>query len=226
MKPMKGSFTPPPRSSLFFDIETEGREDALDGVDESEFAAPANWKDPDKIAAKVSENKQAALRNAALSAMTGRILVIATALNDSPVEVHEGEERVVIERFMRIAQDCIHNGNRAFGFNILGFDLPFIAQRATVHGIQIPVGLYSMWRGRFNWHENFVDVQLAFLFGQREVKGYSLKKISALLNLPVQKTVDGSAFSGLYREDRDKALEYVRRDVDCTRALAKRLFLV
>lgn len=221
-----GTFTPKPLQHIFFDIETEPLEGALEGVDDSEFAAPANWKDPEKVAVKVAENKAKALKEAALSAMTGRVLVIGLAVDDGPVEVLEGDEKAILERFIAIARDAIHNGNRMFGYNIRGFDLPFIGQRATVHGIQVPMGLFSYYRGRFNWHENFMDCMEMFKFGLHDHRGLSLKRVSKVLNLPVQKEGDGAAFSDLYRSDRDKAIEYVKRDVDLTRALAKRLFAV
>ena len=54
-KPMKKVAMDLPKrnvNALYFDIETEGLPDAVDGMYPSEFAAPANWKDPEKIAAK------------------------------------------------------------------------------------------------------------------------------------------------------------------------------
>ena len=215
-----------PRSALYFDIETEGRQDALELMDESEFAAPATYKDPEKIAAKVAENKAKALRDAALSAMTGRILVIAYATDDGEVQIIEGDEKKVVETFLIVAKQAINGGNRIFGYNVLGFDLPFIGQRAAILGVQVPLALYTFWKGRFQWAEHFVDLMELVKFGHRDFKGYSLKNVARVMGLEFQKTGDGSAFSGLYRDDRDKALEYVKRDVECTRALAKRLYAI
>lgn len=215
-----------PRAAVYFDIETEGRPDALDLMDESEFAAPATYKDPEKIAAKVAENKAKALRDAALSAMTGKILVIAYAVDDGEVQVIEGDERKIIETFLIVANSAIGNGNRLFGYNILGFDLPFIGQRAAILGIQVPLAFYTFWKGRFQWSERFVDLMELVKFGHRDFKGYSLKNVARVMGLDVQKTGDGSAFSGLYRDDHDKAMDYVKRDIECTRALAKRLYVI
>lgn len=215
-----------PRSALYFDIETEGREDALAMIPEEEFAAPATYKDPEKIAAKVAENKRRALDNAALSALTGRVLIIGYAVDDGPVQYLEGDEKEIIEKFLAIAKQTLNNGNRMFGFNILGFDMPFIGQRAAILNVPVPLALYSFWKGRFQWSENFVDLMELFKFGHREFKGYSLKNISRLMNLSVQKNGEGSAFSGLYKESRDKALDYLAHDVGTVRELAKRLYVV
>jgi DNA polymerase elongation subunit (family B) len=226
MSKLKSTITPKPLQAIYFDIETEPREDALDGVDDSEFAPPANWKDPEKIAAKIAENKARARQDAALSAMTGRVLCIGVAADDGPVDVLEGDEKVILERFLDMARNAIYNGNRMFGYNILNFDLPFIGQRAVALGVQVPIGLYSYFRGRFYWHEHFRDCMEMFKFGLKDHRGMSLKRVSKLLNLPIQKEGDGADCPALYRSDRDKAIAYVKRDVDVTRLLAKRLFAV
>lgn len=210
-------------NSLYFDIETEGLPDAVDAMDPAEFAAPSSWKDPEKIAAKVQENKDKAKRQAALSAITGRVLAVGYAMEDEPVQILEGEERDMLDQLFVVMKHTVNHGGRIFGFNIIGFDLPFLAQRGAISGATLPLALYSFYRGRFNWCDSFQDLQLRWLAGQRDFSGHNLKSIARLLKLPVQKSGDGAAFSGLYHDDHDKAIEYLKTDVELVRALAKRL---
>jgi len=210
-------------NSLYFDIETEGLPDAVDAMDPAEFAAPSSWKDPEKIAAKVQENKDKAKRQAALSAITGRVLAVGYAMEDEPVQILEGEERDMLDQLFVVMKHTVNHGGRIFGFNIIGFDLPFLAQRAAISGATLPLALYSFYRGRFNWRDSFQDLQLRWLAGQRDFSGHNLKSIARLLKLPIQKIGDGAAFSGLYYDDHDKAIEYLKTDVELVRALAKRL---
>jgi len=225
-KPMKKVAMDLPKrnvNALYFDIETEGLPDAVDGMYPSEFAAPANWKDPEKIAAKVKENMENAKKRAALSALTGRVLAIGYAMEDEPVQILEGEERDMLDQLFVVMKHTVNHGGRIFGFNIIGFDLPFMAQRAAISHATLPLALYSFYRGRFNWCDSFQDLQLRWLAGQRDFSGHNLRNLSRLLKLPIQKTGDGAAFSGLYHDKHDEAIEYLKTDVETVRALAKRL---
>ncbi len=71
-------------STYIFDIETGPRSRAELAECVPTFEAPANWKDPEKIAAYVAQKEAEWFQSAALSALTGRVLAIGylDATND------------------------------------------------------------------------------------------------------------------------------------------------
>lgn len=205
---------------LYLDLETEGREDAESFA--PEFRADARIKDPDKVKADLDGKRKDWLAAAALRGMTGRILVAGVATDDEPVRIIEGEEKAIISEVLELLRKVLAKGGRVFGFNILGFDMPFLVQRAYAHGLTVPKTLYQVWRGRWQWHDNVIDLQPVVLAGQQDIKGYSLGNIAKWLGIG-EKTGNGADFAKLYREDKASALAYATKDVELTRYLAERV---
>jgi len=122
---------------LFFDIETEANPDAIQFIDEP--TAPANYKDADKIAAYIAEKKAELIEKAALDADYGRIVAIGLKQDDNPIgswltngpEI--GDEEDALIWFWDLLKT--HNG-RSCGYNIIGFDLPYIMRRSFDLGIK------------------------------------------------------------------------------------------
>ena len=114
-----------------------------------EPSAPANYKDPEKIAAYVAEAKAERLSKAALDPDLGRISAIGYRLTDtvgpsidgvSPCK-SEGQERHVLQQ----VSDWFDSGHkdycRLIGFNALKFDWPFLMRRARYLGVNIDINL-------------------------------------------------------------------------------------
>lgn len=217
-------------STILFDVETGP-------LPESELAAllppfdPAevkvgNLKDPEKIAAKIAEaeanHKRDFIENAALDPLTGRVVAIGMLRHDTRDFVavgHEDEARTLAE-FWSVLRAEIVRGSNLVGFNTFQFDLPFLLRRSWKHRVPVPLGLR---RGRY-WSEHLGDLREIWQLGDRMAKG-SLDSIAKHLGVG-EKTGEGKDFARLWREDRAKAMSYLRNDLELTAKIAEALGMV
>lgn len=210
---------------IIFDIETGPLpDDQLDKLT-PEFKAPANYRDPEKIAANIAEQRAERKKDAALSAVTGRVVAIGLQLvvpnGTFEVEVIGGEacehpERAVLEEFWR---RWTHPDLAAFdwvGFNIHGFDLPFLIRRSWALRVRVPANLRQ--QGRY-WNPKLIDLRDVWLLGDYRGSG-SLDTVAKALGLE-GKNGSGAEFARLWVEDRAKAVEYLRQDINVTREVAR-----
>jgi len=115
---------------LFFDIETKANKDALHFLEEP--TAPSNWKDPKKIERYVEDKKEEMIEMAALDADFGQIVAIGVKEEDDPIHSMICEEKPLLAWFW--SKFYSHNGE-CCGYNILGFDLPYLMRRSMALGI-------------------------------------------------------------------------------------------
>lgn len=199
-----------------FDIETSAL--PLDVLETRMpvFEAAANLRDPDKVAASIEVKRQEWLDGAALSPLTGQILVIGL-LSDGKTDFLEGDEKTLLAGFWERADAILSVYGNLIGFNCVAFDLPFLVKRSYVHGVHVP-RIIGGWNKRYwNWNADILDLRLLWQMGDRQAHG-SLDVISRFLGL-AGKTGSGKDFAKLYAEDREKALEYLARDVALTEAV-------
>lgn len=116
---------------LVIDIETRANKDAIRYLEEP--TAPGNYKDPVKIEAYIAEKKQDMIERAALDADYGEIVAIGFKKGNTPVEsVLDVEEQHILQHFWMMFAD---SGGEVCGYNILGFDLPYILRRSMALGV-------------------------------------------------------------------------------------------
>lgn len=187
------------------------------------FEPPSNYRDPQKIAENVEAQRRAWLDRAALSPLTGRILLACVAEDDGPAEFIEGDEAAVVRGVLDRLTATIAAGGRCVGFNVHGFDLPFLRQRALLLGLPFPRVLLNEFRGRLGWHERLIDLLDLWSFGGRTRDLVSLDALAKAFGLPGKTGDFGPHFGALYRENRSAALEYAGQDVELVRALYARL---
>lgn len=105
------------------------------------------------------------------------------------------------------------------GHNVKEFDLPFIARRMLVNGVQLPVPIDTA--GKKPWEVNHLDTLELWKFG--DYKNYtSLKLLTKLFGIPTPKDdIDGSQVARVYYEERDldRIELYCRKDVLATAQL-------
>lgn len=177
-----------------------------------------NIKDPDKIAAKIDECREKyysdALDNAALNAMTGRVLAIGIQpVGGHPVIIgHEKEDDILLEFWNLFSS----TPGKWVGFNIFGFDLPFLMRRSWANQLKVPF----IRKGRY-WSDEFIDLRETWQAGDRQAEG-SLDSISRALGIG-QKSGDGADFARLWKTERAKAEEYLRHDLELTTAVFSRI---
>jgi hypothetical protein len=205
---------------VVFDIETAPIDDAVDYLEPA--SAPANYKDPEKIAAYVAEAQQKALDKAALDLDLCRIVAIGFHLGFTDAEPavflgqDEAEERRSLELFWQTVGD-----RPLLGFNCLSFDIPVLLRRSLYLGVQARPFLLGKYK-----HPGIVDVMqhLSFdgLLPSRSLRFY-VKRFG--LDVPADDTSGADIGRIVAAGDWAAVAHHCRVDVFQTRALAKRIGL-
>jgi hypothetical protein len=177
-------------------------------------AEPAYW-----------EEQQA---RAALSAMTGQVLAIGyagekTLLDHISDSVSEAQ---LLIRFWNQFLRCRQLGRRLVGWNIEGFDIPFLCQRSAILGITVPEKVFT----DAGWLDfTFVDLMKRWSRPARTpVKLDSVARACGLPGKPSDesgKAIDGSQFARLFFESPEVALDYLKCDLRMVTRIGSRLGL-
>jgi DNA polymerase elongation subunit (family B) len=127
--------------SVLLDIETYAIDTVADFIEEP--TAPANYKNPDTIAAYVTEARRKAITKAALKPDLGRIVAIAWMQEGRDFEPrvmlckNEHEEKLALVTFWDDLAEGDHH-KRTITYNGHRFDLPFVMRRSLALGVQFP----------------------------------------------------------------------------------------
>lgn len=240
--------TPDAGAAIIFDIETGPRPwpeieqfyTPLPPVDpwSDAMVKYGNTKDKDKRAekyavvraeweAKVASHDEDAkihrgawLQDCALDPVTGRVLAIGYMKGDEVVIDH-GDEAAMLQNFWGTWFDAAKRfSSPMVGFNIHGFDLPFLVRRSWLLNIEVPSD--AMPDGRF-WSRVFVDLMGKWNCGAR---GFvKLDRLAAYFGGP-RKSGDGADFSRLYAEDQAAAIQYLAQDLRVTADVARRMGVI
>jgi len=226
--------------TIVFDVETGPLADSelsalLPPFDPAEVKT-GNLKDPEKVAAKIAEaeahHRREFFDKAALDPLTGRVVAIGMLvfreMKSEECRMQKGEclilghedEAQTLREFWQFTQAEMGRMNPMIGFNIFGFDLPFLFRRSWKRRVPIPFGLR---RGRY-WGDQLIDLRDVWQLGDRQARG-SLDSIAKHLGVGA-KNGDGKAFAELWRTDRKQAEAYLRNDLELTAKIALGLGVV
>jgi len=185
------------------------------------FEAPSNYKDEAKIAEYVKAKEQEWIGRAALSALTGRVLVVGVLDTDGQMTlIHvSGDEKALLKDTWDLWLDYT-KADKWIGHNCFGFDLPFMVRRSRILGVNVPS---QVRKGRW-WHERFVDTMEEWQMGNREDR-ISLANLARALRAG-EKSGNGADFYKLWTEDRKQAVAYLRNDLELTMRCAERMGIV
>lgn len=166
----------------------------------------------------------ATLDKAALSPLTGRILAIGIQ-DASGFGILDGgtkeKEETILNSFWSHYEHCHAHSILMPGHNSHGFDLPFIIRRSWFHDIAIPDDVIQP-NGRY-LNNLFVDLMKLWCIGQVGGNGFvSLDLLAKAFGVGA-KNGDGKDFANLWANDREKAIEYLRNDLDMTYQVAVRM---
>jgi hypothetical protein len=226
---------------VVFDIETGARpleelkalyhEKAL-----NEFSASCDqrWK-PETKAAKYEEYKANAweefVEKAALSPVTGRVLLIGILIQGEPEYLctHcDSGEVIVLRHLWTLVDQFLASKRVLIGHNSNAFDLPFLVRRSWALDVLVP---REVRQGRY-WNPLFQDTMEHWNCGQREY--VSLNTLGQFFGVG-QKTegIEGADFAKLWfgtmegmgtpAEQRAKAIEYNDQDLRLTAAIAEKM---
>lgn len=165
------------------------------------------------------------LSKAALSPLTGRILAIGYRNADNGKQAIDGDESetVILENFWRKYHQCRSASRRMCGFNILGFDVPFVVRRSWLLGVDVPDTVIE--KGRYLDGHVFIDLMQLWGCGNREyIQLDALTKAFGIGGKP--EGINGGDFARLWTTDRDAAEAYLANDLDLETKLAARLGVV
>lgn len=183
------------------------------------FEAPANYSDPAKIMKAVEEKREAWKAKAALSPLTGTILAIGLKFCNEPdeeIRIITGQESAMLETFWSVWSQ----GSRFVGFNVRDFDFRYLEIRSRILNVPIPDDLHE---GRY-WSRRIVCLLELFTCYSRETSGFSLDAICKACGIPGKlEGMSGADFARVFAEDRDRAILYLKADLEATAALAARL---
>lgn len=206
---------------IVFDIETGPLPTAELEDRIPKFEAPSNYKDETKIAAAIMQKRLDWIEKAALDATTGQILAIGV-LNTTTGALHflTGDEREIIAAFSGVIMQSGGGGVPLAGWNIFGFDLPFIVRRAWILGVPLP---HWIRQGRC-WDRCFVDLMDVWSLGNKEQR-VSLDVAAGSLGIG-RKSGSGAMFASLWNgtdEERAFALNYLENDLRLTAGVGERI---
>lgn len=210
-------------SVIVFDIETGPAPDDVIEAHMPEFEAPANYKDPAKIALVLEEKKAAYKEKAALSPLTGEVLAIGAWIDDSyfakirGIDGVESESEILAWFWGLISPQTI-----LIGFNSNRFDLPFLAKRSWALGVEHAACRVNP-NGRIDSRSCW-DLMEMWGFGDKSCY-ISLDAVSRFFGVG-SKNGDGELFYKVLRAFPDEAEEYLKNDVHLTFEVAKRMGLL
>lgn len=199
---------------LVFDIETAPLPDAADYLEPAE--APANYKDPAKIAAAIAEKNAENLAKCGLDCDLCRIVAVGAQLEGSDIETvtaNDATEAQMLAWFWRLAA-----GRHLVGFNCLGFDLPVLLRRSLYLGITTP----ELQIDRFK-HPQVTDLMQLLSFNGT-VKFRGLAFYAKRFGFNVADALTGADVALAVTEGRWSEVEaHVKADIEKTALLASKL---
>ncbi len=158
---------------------------------------------------------------ALLDAATARIAAIGyyQPSQDRYLLAYDKDEAAVLRQFWDVFLSVNSVGAKLVGFNIFGFDLPFIMRRSWFHGIAVPRNTMTLG-GRY-FADTFVDLMAQWKCGSyREF--ISLDALARFLGVG-EKTGTGEQFYRLWDKDRQAAIDYLVNDVRITHGCAQKM---
>ena len=207
---------------MFVDIETRATTNPeLMKLVVENVTAPSNYKDPDKIAAYISEARKEAISKTSLDGTYGEILTIGVALDANEVTVIGGPGETEHEVLTEFA--CMISGLERAGawlqfiaFNG-EFDFKFIYQRMVVSKVIRPRSLPTPG----NKFQHLKDPMKMWAGFKEFVKQQTLEQVFGIKR---DDTLKGSEVgTALLAGDWDAIIRHNSEDVRCLREIYRRM---
>lgn len=135
---------------------------------------------------------------------------------------YDPDEAAMLRQFWRVYLTAHSAGFRLVGFNILGFDMPFLIKRSWAHGIAVPKSVLAS-SGRY-WSETLIDLMILWRCGAWK-EFISLDALARFLGAG-EKIGNGEQFYRLWTSNRQAAIDYLMNDVRITLACALKMGVI
>lgn len=199
---------------LVFDIETVPLTDAAAYIEPAE--APANYKDPVKIAEAIAAKNAEALSKCGLDVDLCRVVAIGVMSEhmDAPlVLMTPDDEAGMLRAFWQNVGD-----RHLVGFNCLAFDLPVLFRRSLYLGVPTPLIQIDRFK-----HPQVTDLSDELSYGGK-LRLRSLSFFCRRFGIDVPDVMTGADIAQAVAEERWKDVEHhVTADIEKTAALANKL---
>jgi hypothetical protein len=203
-------------------------------------SAPSNYKDPDKIAAYIEEDRRKRMDKAATDVDLAQVLCVAAYCGSVPgavVDVLESwnANAEIVNEDATIGTALSYLATPAvIGFNV-AFDMPLLLRRAQLLGLPVgdlPRFEYSKYRpSSLVWpvsgqRTDVIDIaQVLSFYGA--IPGKSLDWYCRRFECPITDEYSGSQVAALWEAgDYEAIVEHATKDVQRTAWLAQRLGIV
>lgn len=209
---------------LIIDIETYRNVDNLPFLKYKmgDIQPPANYKDPEKIAQYKAEQTVKLYEKAALSPLTGKIILIgmyserASFLTTMPISLELDpyfmNEQTMLAKFWDILDN---NADIIVSYNGKQFDMPFIYARSLLVGVKPTVA----WNDLCNKYNNRIHIDLFQMLGEGRLQEWAYL-IGATNTLDSEGNMVGKWFE---QGDYQSVIDHCHADLLNTFAVAEKV---
>lgn len=209
---------------LFLDIETVPQCPTFQDMSES---FQKHWEKKSTYFRSGTETAEDVFQRAGIYSEFGKIICISVGFvfNTSfrVKSFANDDEKVLLMSFIEMIKNWDKTGNKLLcGHNLKEFDVPYIARRILVNGLQLPPAFDIA--GKKPWEVKHLDTLELWKFG--DYKNFtSLALLADLFNIPTPKDdIDGSQVYDVYYKENDlqRIATYCEKDVLCVANLLLR----
>ena len=202
---------------LFLDIETVPEKATFDELDDEKKEL---WAQKSKYQRKDEFTPEEYYDRAGIWAEFGKIICISVGYFKFQGDVRtfrtttfHGEETKLLKEFKNLLITHFSSTKHLLcGHNAKEFDIPYIARRMIIDGIELPYKLNLF--GKKPWEVPHLDTMELWKFG--DYKHYSsLKLLTSILEIPSPKDdIDGSEVANVYYKEKnlDRIVTYCEKD--------------
>ena len=209
---------------LFLDIETVPAQPNFESLEEN---FQKHWEKKSAYFRSENESASDVYNRAGIYSEFGKIICISVGfIYEKQLRVksfYGDDEKQLLTEFANMISSWDRFGNKQIcGHNIKEFDVPYIARRMLVNGLNLPPAFDLA--GKKPWEVNHIDTLELWKFG--DYKNFtSLALLADLFNIPTPKDdIDGSQVYAVYYEENnlERIVTYCEKDVLCVANLLLR----
>jgi len=202
---------------LYFDVETVPTFDSG-----NEYLRLRKMIDEGKLTRETNRALYHKVMSGARNPHEGKVISIAYALDEEKLEIlreWELTEPRVLQSFYDVADKATRESWQLekpityVGFNILGFDIPFMFCRMQHHGILTSAGFHDpkwLFRRLFQFSVDLLQVHLPL--NDFESRGLSHNALCCAYGLPTKRVQGDVLATFYYKEEYQKIEDYIQRE--------------